>query len=328
MKLEVIKDANKVGIDFSQHVFASQGYLSACSGNYGWVVSDGFVLPFYVDKVLIFRRLIFTTAVIAKQEGGTAKGQQIFLDKAVQILGSLGLCDFISKPQSNAVFEVAPSQGVSCPWGTYETGIDRPDEALLKSFHSKHRNVINKAMRDGVVVRPVDDLSVVQENIRQTLLRQKLPYYPSLGFVHALAERLPGQMMTMGAYHQDQLQGVALVLFDAKRGYYLYGGSVENPVGGALNLLQYEVMRRLRDMGAVYYDFVGARIDVEEGSKYEGIQRFKSRFGADLRKGYAFRVIFSPLKYALFSLAVKLYFRLKGWTYVDPIDQIRAQQYE
>jgi lipid II:glycine glycyltransferase (peptidoglycan interpeptide bridge formation enzyme) len=87
-------------------------------------------------------------------------------------------------------------------------------------------------------------------------------------------------------------------------------------------------MRRLRDKGVTRYDFVGARLDVEEGSKYEGIQRFKARFGADLRKGLTFRVVFSPFKYALFSFMVRVYFAVKRWPYVDPIDQIKAQNRE
>lgn len=324
LKVEIIRDETRVGIDFGRHVFADKGYLAAQSANFGWLASEYFVLPFYVDNILIFRRLIFTAAPIVKDgPRDDLESLQVFLDAAVETVEHSHLCDFISKPQSSAVFEAAPMRAICCPWGTYETRIDRPDEALLKSFHSKHRNVINKAIRDGVTVEVVSDLRTVQENIQSTLIRQKLPYYPSLAFVQDLCKRLPGHVLTLGAFHEGRLQGVALVPFDTERGYYLYGGSVEAPYGGALNLLQYEVMRCLRDKGVVYYDFVGARIDVEEGSKYEGIQRFKSRFGAELRKGLAFRVVFSPAKFALFTLMIKLYFALKGRSYVDPIDQLR-----
>jgi lipid II:glycine glycyltransferase (peptidoglycan interpeptide bridge formation enzyme) len=300
--------------------------LGAQSSDHGWLVSERFVLPFYVDKILIFRRLIFTTAPITKDADAVSSAVelQVFLDTAVELVRQNRLCDFISKPQSNAVFAVAPQKGIFGPWGTYETYIARSDDELLKAFHSKHRNVINKAIRDGVIVKDIPNLCVVQENIRDTLLRQKLPYYPSIEFIQNLYTGLHGKVLVMGAFYQEQLQGVALVPFDVERGYYLYGGSIEAPYAGALNLLQYEIMRLLRDKGVQYYDFVGARIEVEPGSKYEGIQRFKSRFGAELRKGVAFRVVFSPLKFSLFNLMIRLYFMLKGRRYVDPIDQIRA----
>jgi hypothetical protein len=325
--VNLVRTANLVGIDFTRHVFASEEYLSAQSSKYGWLVSDGFVLPFYLENILIFRRLIFTSAPICRSDQPPKlSAMQDFLDSAVSALDRNRLCDFISKPQSNAVFQVAPKRAVYCHWGTYETRIDRSDDVLLKSFHSKHRNVINKAKRDGVIVKSILDLRVVQQNIRETLLRQRLPFFPSLTFIQRLCARLPGQILTLGAFHNGQLQGVALVPFDAERGYYLYGGSIENPYGGSLNLLQFEVMRRLRDKGVLFYDFVGARINVEEGSKYEGIQRFKLRFGADLQKGFAFRVVFSPFKFALFSFLVKVYFALRGLSYVDPIDKLKINR--
>lgn len=324
MRVEIVRHAVRVGIDFGQHVFASEGYLSAQSDKFGWLVSERLVLPFYIETVLIFRRLIFTAAPISKDEQPTESGAlQLFLDMAVDAVEKGRLCDFITKPQSNAVFKAAPQRAVCCPWGTYQTCIDKSDESLLKSFHSKHRNVINKAIRDGVTVEVMSDLRTLQGNIRETLVRQSLPYYPSLKFIQNLCAQLPGQVLTLGAFHNGQLQGVALVPFDADRGYYLYGGSIESPYSGALNLLQYEVMRRLRDKGVKYYDFVGARLNVEVGSKYEGIQRFKSRFGAELLEGLSFRVVFAPVKFALFTRMIKLYFFLKGRSYVDPIDQLR-----
>jgi len=276
LKVELVRKSGEVGVDFSLHIFASPGYLSCCSADFGWLVSADFALPFYVDRILFFRRLIFTSAPLAKRADadlGVENGK-IFLDAAVALVKALRLCDFITKPQSNAVFEVAPQESVSCPWGTFETRIDLADEELLKTFHAKHRNVINKAIRDGVTVRLIEQLETVHNNIRNTLLRQKLPYYPSLAFIQSLHQRLPGQLLMMGAFCGEQLQGVALVPFDKQRGYYLYGGSIENPAGGALNLLQYEIMRKLRDDGVIHYDFVGARIDVEGWKQIRGNSAF------------------------------------------------------
>ena len=324
--MNIIRDASDVGIDFLHHVFASQGYLAASSEDYGWLVSETFVLPFYIDRILFIRRMIFTNQPIPLMAGVCSEELQLaFINAVVDRVERSGLCDYISKPQSNAVFDVAPQRGVFCPWGTFETKINCTDEDLLKSFHSKHRNVIGKAIRDGVSIRPIFDLIIVHDNIRATLLRQKLPYYPSLEFVQNLVKQLPNQVLIMGAYWKDALQGVALVPFDSQRGYYLYGGSIENPTGGSLNLLQYEIMRQLRDRGVSVYDFVGARLDVDEGSKYEGIQRFKSRFGAELHEGKAFRVVFSRFKFFLFQFMLKTYFYLRGLSYIDPIDLLRSK---
>ncbi|HHT23618.1 MAG TPA: hypothetical protein GXZ87_09985 [Bacteroidales bacterium] len=58
------------------------------------------------------------------------------------------------------------------------------------------------------------------------------------------------------------------------------------------------------------FDFVGARINPSKGSKYEGIQRFKSRSGANLQKGHLFKVILSP-KYYLINNMTKIYGLIK-----------------
>lgn len=325
MHIEIARDAHACGIDFSAHVFASPGFLSAKSSDYGWLVSDTFALPFFCERILAFRRLIFTDAPIAIADGGDV---QAFLDAAIDAVGNARICDFIAKPQANAVFPCVPAGGISAPWGTYETRIDRSDDELLAAFHVKHRNVIRKAMRDGVEVRVMDDFVALQACLKDTLARQGLPYFPSLPLLHTLERNLKGQVIRLAAYLGDELQGVVFVPFDSGRGYYLYGGSIPAPHGGAINLLQFETMRVLRARGVKVYDFVGARIDVKTGTKYEGIQRFKSRFGAELRQGFAFRAVFNPVRFALFNALASVRLRLAGRRYIDPIDQLIRGDYE
>jgi lipid II:glycine glycyltransferase (peptidoglycan interpeptide bridge formation enzyme) len=48
---------------------------------------------------------------------------------------------------------------------------------------------------------------------------------------------------------------------------------------GSSNLLQWEIIKKLKSLGVREYDFVGGRVEVPKGSKLEGIQRFKQRFG-------------------------------------------------
>jgi hypothetical protein len=326
--IKIIFDPAQVPLDFSNHVFAQSSYLKASSEDYGWFVGAGYVLPFYIDKILFFKRLIFTTAPL--EYNSTAKRSNVhqFLDAVIDLCKNNNLCDFISKPQSNAVFPIAPSQSIHCEWGSYVTNIDGSDEDLLKSFHSKHRNVIIKAIKDGVTVSQTTDYVLVQACIKETVSRQNVPYFPSLEFVQTLYRTMESNVLMMAAHYNGELQGVALVLHDMDTGYYLYGGSTPKPHSGSLNLLQYEVMRHLKGKGLKHYDFVGARLFVEAGSKYEGIQRFKSRFGAELQQGYAFRVVFSPFKYHLFNLMAKTYCLLKGWQFEDSIDQLRDKTSE
>jgi lipid II:glycine glycyltransferase (peptidoglycan interpeptide bridge formation enzyme) len=81
-----------------------------------------------------------------------------------------------------------------------------------------------------------------------------------------------------------------------------------------MNLLQWEAIKRFRNLGVKRYDFVGVRINPEEGSKQEGLMTFKQRFGGYLAKGFMWKYSLSPLKYAVYSQAVKY---LRGGDIVD-----------
>lgn len=326
MKVELHYECSSFNNDLKKNVFASDEYLRVCSPTYGWFKSDAFILPFYIDKIFIFKRMIFTCSIISRVEGNESNHEhKEFLDRIVEISREKKVCDFISKAQSNAVFDVVPDGSVACRWGTYIREISFNDDVLLKSFHSKHRNVINRAIREGVAVKEIGDLNAVYDCIKGTLVRQGLPYYPSLQFLKQLENSLAGNVLLLGAYAGDALQGVAVIPYDKTCGYYLYGGSVPDSVNGALNLLQFEAMRILRDRGVRMYDFVGARLKVEEGSKYEGIQRFKERFGTSVKEGFAFRVVLSRWKWGLFNFMIAQYFRVKGKVYIDPIDSMKEE---
>ena len=81
-------------------------------------------------------------------------------------------------------------------------------------------------------------------------------------------------------------------------------------------------MLEFKKMGVREYDFMGARLNVEKGSKLEGIQRFKSRFGGELKKGYLWKYEINPIKTKTIYFLQKVIFKLKGQDYKgDAIDQ-------
>ena len=65
----------------------------------------------------------------------------------------------------------------------------------------------------------------------------------------------------------------------------------------------------MKERGVMKYDFVGARVNPEPGSKLEGIQRFKSRFGGEMKVGYMWRYVNRPIRYKLYSLLLNMYMK-------------------
>ena len=108
---------------------------------------------------------------------------------------------------------------------------------------------------------------------------------------------------------QKLKDGVLIIPFDQKRAYYSHGGSVDKPIAGT--------MIYFKNLGLEEYDFVGARINPPKGSKLEGIQLFKKRFGATLHQGYMWKYPIRPIKSKLFDSIYKIIRNSNG----DIIDQ-------
>lgn len=309
-------------------IVAKASYLATKSKEFGWFVSPLFILPFYLDKRSIFKRLVFSGDLFPLTEENSIDAQRQFLNEMVKLCHHQKLCDFISKAQSNVLFSTFPDQSIHVPWGTHEVLLDKNDEELLASFHNHHKKVIRRAVKEGVTVTITHDPLIIYENIKETLVRQQLPYYPSLDYLKSLQSNCPDNIRFYVSKLNDEIQGCAVIVFDSARAYAMYAGSIPKPSSGSLNLMHFTIMAEMRDLGIPVYDFTGARINVKEGSKYEGIQTFKTRFGANLREGYAFRVVINPIKYFLFNLSAKLYLAAKGQKYKDPIDQILFNEYD
>jgi hypothetical protein len=59
-------------------------------------------------------------------------------------------------------------------------------------------------------------------------------------------------------------------------------------------------------MGVRRFDFYGARIAPQKGSKQDALARFKRSYGAELKTGYMWKCEFNRLSGLLYRLAVKV----------------------
>lgn len=294
-------------------VFATKEFLETKSANFGWFVNDSFILPFYIDKRFIFSKLVFTHQSIKLDENGNEKK---FLNEVVKKAKYLNI-DYIAQPLANVLFKDIPDNSKYIKWGSYIVDLSKSEEEILKNMHSKHRNVIRKAQKDGVIIKETKDTEVIFNNIKETMLRQNRPY-PSKEEL----EKLKPFSKFYIAIKDDKVQGCAVLPYNKYGSVYLYGGSIEKPYTGSLNLLHYKAMCDLKKEGVMKYDFMGARLNVEKNSKLEGIQRFKSRFGGELHKGYLWKYEFKPIKVKLIYALQTLKAKLNNRKYLgDAIDQ-------
>ena len=313
--------ATQVEIDWHSglSIYASEPFLKTVGDEYGWLggIDDSgklrCVLPYTVIRKAIFRMVRFRVETIPLGEELDVQEEKSFLNSAIEFFRSIG-ADMIIPATTNTIFRTYPDGAVVAPYGTYIIDLSQPEETLWKNFHSKHRNVVRNAMKKGVEIRSgMEYLNTAYELVRDTLKRSRLGfmgYETFKNFVLALDENVK----IFVADQQGVAQGCAVVPFSGHSAYYLYGGSIPNPLTGATNLLQWETIRTFKKREVKRYDFVGVRINSEKGSKQEGLMRFKQRFGGQLVQGYMWKYSFHPLKFALYSLAVRF---LRGGDIVD-----------
>ncbi|MEA3391843.1 MAG: peptidoglycan bridge formation glycyltransferase FemA/FemB family protein, partial [Candidatus Marinimicrobia bacterium] len=212
------------------------------------------------------------------------------------------------------IFRTYPDGADSAPYGTYIIDLTQSEDTIFSNFNSSHRRKVRLAKKNDIQIKNgLEHSETAYKLVRDTFKRSKLGFMGYKAFesyVHGLGENVK----ILFADHQGAVQGCIVVPFSRHSAYYVYGGSIPEPITGATNLLHWEAIRQFRELGVRRYDFVGVRINPEKGSKQEGLKMFKERFGGKLIQGYMWKYSLNPLKYSVYNMAVRF---LRGGDIVD-----------
>ncbi|MGB2551770.1 GNAT family N-acetyltransferase [Campylobacter sp. MOP51] len=321
-KVTLVSNIDK-GLDSFLTVFATQNFLSSKSLNYGWFLSDNFLLPYFIVKKMFFIYIVFTNETIYLNQSSSIKDEEDFLNEVVLVIREkLPYIDFIIQSPTNVLFNIYPKGSIYCRFGSYKINLDQEDSVLFNNIHTKHKNVIRKAIKENIQIRKGECYKNISfELIQNTNLRQNLKPLKKDQFLRDLF-KIKDSIEFYVAIKDLEVQGCAIIFWNKLGAYYMYGGSIENPYTGSLNLMHWEIIKDMKSKNVKLYDFVGARINPKKNSKLEGIQRFKSRFGGDMKIGYLWKYPIKVWKYNLFNFFKRInHIRLKKYYIGDVIDQ-------
>lgn len=283
-----------------------------------------FIIPFGINKKYFIRKGIFLTAPICTNESSTAKNEKTILNELVNYINKHKLCDWIVQPPNWAIFETYPDKSIYCLFGTYKIDLHSAvniDELFVR-ISKDDRKDIKKAIREGVEIKiGLDCLDDAVKVISETANSANI-FSPSKEILLKESFYLKQNFFIYVAYYKNQPQA-SVVFYSTKYCVYgIYGGSISHPFRGANSYLFWQSIQDAKIQGIKYFDFVGARINPLKESKQYRIQQFKEHFGGEFQKGYLWKYIFSPLKYKLYTLAVRIAFLMKNKPYKeDIIDQ-------
>ncbi len=302
-----------------QSIYASEQFLRAVGDEYGWLggIDDSgklrCILPYTIVRKSVVRMVRFRVETISLGGEFNVEEEIKFLNSVVEYFRIAG-ADIIIPATTNTIFRAYPNGAIAAPYGTYIIDLTQDEEALFNNFSSSHRRKVRLATKAGVnILSGGEDVDIAYTLVRDTFKRSSLPFMGYAAFKR-IVDGLGEYVKILIAEHQSKVQGCLVIPFSDYSAYYVYGGSIPDPVAGAMNLIHWEAIRMFRRLGVKRYDFCGVRINPKQGSKQEGLKIFKERFGPRLVQGYMWKCPLNRLKSAVYSLAVRF---LRGGDIVD-----------
>lgn len=305
----------------SANVFFSKEYYEytkRCEREMIYIYDEKYVAPICVYKKLFFKYALFVSEPFVYSGEDSEVGLQYFLDQVMNRLKALKIA-WVST-SAGCLFHAYPTNSLRIPFGSHVIDLSLSEEELWSKVHSKHRNSIRRAEKGEVLVRfggkeLVDDYFKLD---KETWARSGKNSFGTT-FFNQIADGLGKCAEIVVAYKEGIPQAGGVFFKNAEMSYYMYGTSADHPEPGAANLLQWKTMLKFKNEGVKKYSFVGCRINEDENSKYHNIQRFKERFGGELKQGYMFRTELHPLIRKVFMVLYKM----KNHT--DLVDAIDAE---
>jgi hypothetical protein len=293
-------------------IFAKESFLKAVSDEYGWL--GGFVesgelrciLPYTIVRKAIFQMIRFRVETIPMVEVFDVSEEKSFLNGTIEYFRSNG-ADAVIPATTNTIFRTYPDGADAAPYGSYVIDLSQPEEVLWKNIDRIMRQNIKSATRAGIVIRDAtsEEFDGAYQLIKDTFKRSKLPFMDRRSFQRFLSGvEEYGKLLV--ADQNGLAQSFCAFAYSDYCAYAVYAGNAIDQPQGANKLLYWEAIRLFKSLGVRVYDFVGARINPEKGSKQEALGLFKKRFGATLKQGYMWKHSLRPLKYRLYNLAARV----------------------
>ena len=190
--------------------------------------------------------------------------------------------------------------------------LNKPESVLWNELHSKRRNEIRRALREGTYIKELNDLSQIDrlyEILCEVYRSAKLPLVDKSMFISAfniLGQN--GMIQYFGALNNNELIGVICILVYKQTLYDWYAGSLMKYLNKNPNdLLPWEVFKWGREKGYAIFDFGGAG----KPDKQYGVRDYKKKFGGQLVNYGRFEKIHQPLKLKIAKAAFKLWQTIK-----------------
>lgn len=181
---------------------------------------------------------------------------------------------------------------------------------LYKDMHVKHRNMVNRAVREGLIFENIDCNSEVLNMMLAETYSMQGKSAPSPKYIERETEvgNKNGICKMFVCRKGEEILSCALVNVYGRIADYSFGGNRKNDCGAG-QFLQYNICKYLKDIGVEFYSLgqVARNIDESNLKFTEGITRFKMRFGCETHQSSKHLYVFAPIKYKIWNVLCKVF---------------------
>lgn len=190
--------------------------------------------------------------------------------------------------------------------------LKKTEEQLWKECNSKRRQKIRGAERDGIAVSEVtnaEDRIQAYKILHQVYKRAKLPFPDFSLFSSAFSVLIPqNKLKVYGAYSENKLVGIRIILLYKKTVYDWYAGSFSEYYNLHPNdVLPWKIFCQSQKNGFEVFDFGGAG---KPNQPYP-VRDFKKQFGGTFVNFGRYEIIHQPFVFQLAKMGFKLWQKLK-----------------
>lgn len=284
-------------------------------------------LPLRLFRSKVFRlgQILHAPLSTANYSALAPKDQLIFFNALIRFLKENNKCERLVQPHPYGILAALPPNSLYCEFGTYIIDLaNQTEEEIFEKFDKKYQKAIHHAQKHGAEVKFGREIfDEFYQTYAATMQRVNMPAdYRSYFF--KLHEHLGEKHVTPAVVYDNGCPiGCVFFIFTKYSGYCTHAGSAgDSKLYGAMKLLHFEMMKRLKSLGVKRYDLVGVRMKNNNPS-LEGIFRFKKGFGGDLKTGYLWKTDIQLIRAKLYDILVQLKNRNKNIS-KDIIDQVNG----
>jgi len=215
------------------------------------------------------------------------------------------------KASDLTVLNLIPVRAIQPNDSTVVLDISGSLDEIMAGLNQKGRHAIHRAERDGVTVEAVP-LSAENAQTMYALLRATADgkfNTRSFDYYHAFWQNLveTGRGQLFFAHFEGKIIAGAFSAYFGQKGTYKDGASVrERTAYGASHLLQWEIIKWMKDHGVTSYDLCGTPPSdqiLDESHPHYGLGRFKTSFNKEVTDYVgAYDLPVRPFAYRIWSI--------------------------